>query len=115
MSIPTHSTTSAIQRERSVSWAVVTFRLPLLVDGSSLGLPERDLAAGRRRDDAAPARRPLSRVDQDRRAEHPRPVGGLADPGDLDVGQPQGAPRVALDDTAAHGWAHVEREIRAAS
>src|ERR1700680_308808 len=51
----------------------------------SLGLPERDLPAGRRADHAAPTRRALARLERDQGAEQASPVCGLEDLGDLDI------------------------------
>ena len=76
-------------------------------------LPEGDLAAGRRGDDAAPARGALAGLEQDGGAQVARALGGRADLGDLDVGQPQRALGGALDDAAAELAAQLEREVRA--
>src|SRR5919108_5556998 len=53
---------------------------------SAFLLPERDLAARGRGDDAPPARRSLAGGEQDRGAMPARPAGGLVDLGHLDVG-----------------------------
>src|ERR687896_1396103 len=78
---------------------------------SPLLLPEGDLPAGRRLDDAAPARRALARAEQDGAAEPLRAVGRLPDPLDLDVRQPERVLGAALDDPAAERAAHLKRLV----
>src|SRR5262245_11471893 len=67
----------------------------------ALRLPEGDLAALRRRDHAAPAGWALSGPEQHPGPEPLRPLGHPADLGHRDVGQPEWALGVALDDPAA--------------
>jgi catechol 2,3-dioxygenase-like lactoylglutathione lyase family enzyme len=81
----------------------------------ALRLPERDLAAGGRGDDAAPARRPLARLERHGGPEPAGPPGDLGDVIDLHVGQPQRPPRVALGDAALDPSAQLERVVRAAA
>src|SRR5213594_113926 len=106
ISIPAQSTTRATQRERSLSAVtllvscrsrVISINDRRRARDSSLGLPEGDLAAGGRGDDAAPSRGPLARGEQHRGAEEARAVGRLADPADLDVRQPERTLGGALD------------------
>ena len=52
---------------------------------AALGLPEGDLAAIRRRNDAAPALRPLPRAEQDVATKAARAVGRHRHVADLDV------------------------------
>ena len=80
-----------------------------------LRLPEGELRAGRRGDDAAPAGRAFAGLEQDRGPERARSLRGLGDLGDLDVGQPQRPPRLALDDAAAEPAAQLERQVGAAA
>ena len=79
---------------------------------SSLWLPEGDLAAGGRGNDAAPADRSLAGLEHDRAAEHERMHGGVGQVRDLDIGEPDGVPRVLLGDSAFDARAEVEGQIR---
>src|SRR5436190_10350846 len=74
-------------------------------------LPEGDLGRVGRGDHAAPARRALARLEQHGCAELARLVGDVLDSVDLDIGQPQRAPRAALDDAAAEATAEVQPEV----
>src|SRR3954452_12611217 len=80
---------------------------------SALLLPEGDLAAGGRRDDAAPAGRALTRGEQSARAELARAARGGADVGHLDVGQPERTGRRALNDATPKPRPHLERLVGA--
>src|ERR1700716_3871101 len=75
-------------------------------------LPERDLSGLGRRDHATPARRALPRLEQHGRSESSSQIGGRIDPSDLDVGQPDRAPGVALNDPTPEIVAEFEREVR---
>src|SRR5919204_1396117 len=123
ISIPTHSTTSATQRERSVSVAVISSiswsswavcsEDRTARGNSSLLLPEGQLAARGRRDDAAPAGGALARRQQHRGPQRAGALRRLADLGDLHVRQPERPRRGALDDAAAQPVSQREREVRA--
>jgi hypothetical protein len=62
----------------------------------SLRLPQRDLGAGGRREQASPAGWPLSRLEQHGRAQQARALGGLCDVGNLDVRQSRRALALVL-------------------
>src|ERR1039458_3152020 len=74
-------------------------------------LPQRDLSARRRGDHAAPPRRALPRRQQHLRPQLARPLGGLVDPVDRNLRQPQRSTGATLDPPAAEIAAEVERVV----
>src|SRR4051812_45597798 len=80
---------------------------------SALLLPESKLACRRGGDDAAPARRPLTRGEHERGPEEPGPIGRLVHVLDRHVGQPYRTGGGGLDDPAADPAPELEGEVGA--
>lgn len=80
-----------------------------------LRLPEGDLPRGSLRDHAAPAGRALARLEEHACPQLPRAGGDRVDVLHLDIRQPPGAGRAALDDAASDRAAEVDREVRPAA
>jgi RNA polymerase sigma-70 factor (ECF subfamily) len=74
-----------------------------------LGLPDGEVPARRGGDEAAPAGRPLARLQQHGRPEAACPSGDRGDVGHLDVRKPH-RPRRAADDLASPEASYEQRE-----